>query len=96
MRKKILFQIAGIIAAFMVALLLMLFLMTLMGRNFGLFPYPTAEQKNKVIRRICAFGSRHRKMRYFLFFVIIGFVFILNIYKHLFFSEAARKTYAKA
>jgi hypothetical protein len=74
----------------------MFLLMTLMGRNFGLFPYPTKEHMNRVIKRICSVGNRHRRLRYLMFFIIVGYVFLLNIYKHLFFSDAARKTYAKA
>ena len=77
-------------------LLTMLLFLTLLGRNFGLFPYPTAEHKDGVVRRICGVGNRHRKLRGLMVFAVVSYVFLLNIYKHLFFSNAARKTYAKA
>ena len=82
--------------AMMVLLISLTAFLTLFGRNYGLFPYPTTEYKNRVVRRLCDVGNHHKKLRYPIFFVIVGFVFMLNVYKHLFFSDAARKTYAKA
>ena len=82
--------------ASLVMLLFLLVFMTLIGRNFGLFPYPTRERMNGVIRKLCNVGSRHGKLRYLMFVLIISYVFLMSLYKYIFFSEAARITYAKA